>query len=93
MVEFIGLSGPIKFDTSGLRTQFSMDVMELQMAGLVRTYETNQCYEDIQTLFRQRLGPGTLLTGSAQPELRRSLQMGEWWIPWLTRRLSLLVFW
>jgi len=36
MVEFIGLSGPIKFDTSGLRTQFSMDVMELQMAGLTK---------------------------------------------------------
>ena len=38
MVEFIGLSGPIKFDTSGLRTQFSMDLMELQMTGLVRKF-------------------------------------------------------
>lgn len=36
MVEFIGLSGPIKFDASGLRTQFAMDLMELQMPGLVR---------------------------------------------------------
>ena len=36
MVEFIGLSGPIKFDASGLRTQFAMDLMELQMQGLVR---------------------------------------------------------
>ena len=35
MVEFVGLSGPIKFDTSGLRTQFEMDLMELQMGGLV----------------------------------------------------------
>ena len=35
MVEFIGLSGPIKFDASGLRTQFAMDLMELQMPGLV----------------------------------------------------------
>jgi len=36
MVEFIGLSGPIKFDTSGLRTQFAMDLMELQMGGLTK---------------------------------------------------------
>ena len=36
MVEFIGLSGPIKFDASGLRTQFAMDLMELQMPGLVK---------------------------------------------------------
>ena len=35
MVEFVGLSGPIKFDTSGLRTQFEMDLMELQLEGLV----------------------------------------------------------
>ena len=35
MVEFVGLSGPIKFDTSGFRTQFSLDLMELQMKGLV----------------------------------------------------------
>ena len=47
MVEFIGLSGPIKFDTSGLRTQFSMDVMELQMSGLVRLYETKHGYSRI----------------------------------------------
>lgn len=36
MVEFIGLSGQIKFDASGLRTQFGMDLMELQMPGLVK---------------------------------------------------------
>jgi len=36
MVEFVGLSGPIKFDTSGLRTQFEMDLMELQMGGLTK---------------------------------------------------------
>ena len=35
MVEFVGLSGPIKFDTSGLRTNFEMDLMELQLGGLV----------------------------------------------------------
>ena len=35
MVEFVGLSGKIEFDTSGLRTQFEMDLMELQMNGLV----------------------------------------------------------
>ena len=34
MVEFIGLTGPIKFDTSGLRTQFTMDLMELGQTGL-----------------------------------------------------------
>merc|ERR1712128_279391 len=36
MVVFVGLSGPIKFDTSGLRTQFAMDLMELQMTGLTK---------------------------------------------------------
>jgi len=36
MVEFVGLSGPIKFDTSGLRTQFEMDLMELQKEGLTK---------------------------------------------------------
>merc|ERR1712128_228427 len=36
MVEFIGLSGLIKFDASGLRTQFAMDLMELQMTGLTK---------------------------------------------------------
>ena len=35
MVEFVGLSGPIKFDESGLRTQFTLSVMELQAPGLV----------------------------------------------------------
>ena len=35
MVEFVGLSGPIKFDTSGLRTNFELDLMELQLGGLV----------------------------------------------------------
>lgn len=35
MVEFVGLSGPINFDTSGLRTNFEMDLMELQRGGLV----------------------------------------------------------
>ena len=38
MVEFVGLSGPIKFDASGLRTQFVLSLMELQMPGLVRRY-------------------------------------------------------
>ena len=36
MVEFVGLSGQVKFDTSGLRTQFQLDLMELQMDGLVK---------------------------------------------------------
>ena len=36
MVEFVGLTGPIKFDTEGLRKQFSLDLTELQMEGLVR---------------------------------------------------------
>ena len=37
MVEFVGLSGQVKFDTSGLRTQFQLDLMELQMDELVKT--------------------------------------------------------
>ena len=41
MVEFVGLSGPINFDTSGLRTQFTMDLMELQMKGLVSNNYAN----------------------------------------------------
>jgi len=35
MVEFVGLSGPIQFDEYGLRTQFALSLMELQMEGLV----------------------------------------------------------
>ena len=34
MVEFVGLSGPIKFDTNGLRSQFSLELLELQANGL-----------------------------------------------------------
>ena len=41
MVEFVGLSGPINFDTSGLRTQFTLDLMELQMKGLVSNNHSN----------------------------------------------------
>lgn len=41
MVEFIGLTGPIKFDTSGLRTQFELDLMELQVSGLERVGSWN----------------------------------------------------
>ena len=32
--EFVGLSGRIKFDTYGKRTDFHMDVLELQKTGL-----------------------------------------------------------
>ena len=34
LVEFNGLSGRVAFDTQGLRTQFFLDVMELQLSGL-----------------------------------------------------------
>ena len=34
MVEFLGLSGHITFDTNGLRSQFSLDLLELQQNGL-----------------------------------------------------------
>jgi ABC-type amino acid transport substrate-binding protein len=41
MVEFIGLSGKIEFDTSGLRTQFELDLMELQLEGLSKVGSWN----------------------------------------------------
>merc|ERR1712106_481045 len=41
MVEFVGLSGPIKFDTSGLRTNFELDLMELQLVGLEKVGSWN----------------------------------------------------
>ena len=41
MVEFMGLTGPIKFDNRGLRTQFEMDLMELQVDGLERVGSWN----------------------------------------------------
>jgi len=41
MVEFVGLSGPIKFDTSGLRTNFELDLMELQLGGLEKVGSWN----------------------------------------------------
>ena len=34
MVEFEGLSGHINFDTNGLRSQFSLELLELQQNGL-----------------------------------------------------------
>jgi hypothetical protein len=34
MTEFNGLSGLIKFDSQGLRSQFYLDVLELQPTGL-----------------------------------------------------------
>ena len=54
MVEFIGLSGPIKFDTSGLRTQFAMDLMELQMGGLVNIEQGSDILT--QNLFQTKVG-------------------------------------
>ena len=68
MVEFIGLSGPIKFDTSGLRTQFSMDVMELQMTGLVRIVQSS-CRE-VSYLIQTKVGTWNTLDrlGSARAE-------------------------
>ena len=42
MVEFDGLTGHINFDTSGLRTQFDMDLMEVQQSsGLVKVGSWN----------------------------------------------------
>jgi len=41
MVSFVGLSGQVNFDTSGLRTQFSLDLMELQMEGLAKVGSWN----------------------------------------------------
>jgi len=41
MIEFIGLSGPIKFDESGLRTEFALSLIELQNPGLVRVGNWN----------------------------------------------------
>ena len=32
--EFVGLSGKVAFDTKGLRTEFLLDVLELQENGL-----------------------------------------------------------
>ena len=49
MVEFVGLSGPIKFDASGLRTQFAMDLMELQMEGLAKV---SLSVIDVQSYFK-----------------------------------------
>ncbi len=34
LAEFQGLSGPVSFDTMGLRTQFYLDMLELQQTGL-----------------------------------------------------------
>ena len=34
MTQFNGLSGKIKFDSQGLRTDFDLDVLELQATGL-----------------------------------------------------------
>ena len=36
MIEFVGLSGPIKLDQEGVRTEFAMTLQELQLPGLVK---------------------------------------------------------
>ena len=36
LVEFVGLSGPIKLDQTGTRTEFAMTLQELQIQELVR---------------------------------------------------------
>ena len=62
MVEFVGLSGQVKFDTSGLRTQFQLDLMELQMDGLVKNPSHKTIVRLLEMYFRQKLGIGTILT-------------------------------
>jgi len=58
IVEFIGLSGPIKFDESGLRTQFSLSLMELQLPGLVKIGSWNSL--DRLSLSREEKGDSDL---------------------------------
>ena len=41
MVEFVGLTGPVTFDTLGKRTQFSVDVMEQRPEGQVKVGSWN----------------------------------------------------
>ena len=36
MVEFVGLTGPVSFDSLGKRSQFSLGVMEQRPQGQVR---------------------------------------------------------
>ena len=62
MVEFVGLSGPIKFDTSGLRTQFELDLMELQMGGLVGRLLNSKFNLTSFLFLRLKLALGTVLT-------------------------------
>ena len=64
MVEFVGLSGPIKFDTLGLRTNFEMDLMELQLDGLVSSDDKASILNE---KFRLKLEPGTVLITSTLP--------------------------
>ena len=33
-----GLTGPIKFDARGFRTDFSLDIIELKQEGLVKVF-------------------------------------------------------
>lgn len=37
-MEFVGLSGEIKFDEDGLRTEFELEVLELMPHGIVKVW-------------------------------------------------------
>ena len=38
-----GLTGPIKFDARGFRTDFNMDIIELKQEGLIKVNAT--CFQ------------------------------------------------
>ena len=41
MVEFVGLTGPVSFDSMGKRSKFSLDVLEQQPRGKVKAATWN----------------------------------------------------
>ena len=93
MVEFIGLSGPIKFDASGLRTQFAMDLMELQMPGLVKQCIQVYIFYNNVPFLRPKLVHGIVLINLTLQELKKKRLETVLIIQWQTRPSSLQLCW
>ena len=64
LVEFVGLSGKIQFDASGLRTQFGLDLMELQPEGLKKIGTWNSL-DKLNNLARDTEVEGGVASGNA----------------------------
>ena len=65
-VELDGLTGRIKFDHDGLRTEFELQIVELKKHGLEKVLHGEEMLLAVTAPFL-RLGPGKNTLGSSSP--------------------------